>query len=62
MLPFSSHATMTTGMPASAGEQLIILPWNDIDALRALSGAHKDLFIFDKQILAFNEFDTHLLC
>ncbi len=34
---------------------------DDIDALRALGGAHEDGFVTDEKILAFHQLDAHLL-
>ena len=34
---------------------------DDIDALRALGGAHEHRFVAHEQVLAFDQFDAHLL-
>lgn len=42
-------------------EVVVDAPINHVNTLRALGGAHEYRFIADEQILAFNQFDAHLL-
>ena len=58
----SGHAQRRVWSERTRIEKIVIdAAIDDVDPLRTARGAHKDVVVLHKQILPFDQFDTHLL-